>query len=126
MSEEANITPEELRARVEAAVSPEEFEGGEGMDGYENAANHAVKVLLAVASRDPASFKKALDTFRGDPYGRDIEALMTDEERSIVIEGNWGLTGFQWGWAVNTVAFLTEQPPVPNPALITINVKEEV
>jgi hypothetical protein len=45
---------------------------------------------------------------------------MTPEERAIVIEGQYGVTGFQWGWAVGTAAWLLEQPPVPNGAILHI------
>lgn len=31
-----------------------------------------------------------------------------------------GPTGFMWGWAVNTARWITGQPPVPNPAIITL------
>ncbi len=31
-----------------------------------------------------------------------------------------GLTGFMWGWAFNAVRYCQSEPPVPNPALMTI------
>lgn len=31
-----------------------------------------------------------------------------------------GLSGFQWGWAVNCVRWLNDWPPVGNPAIVTI------
>jgi len=31
-----------------------------------------------------------------------------------------GITGFQWGWAVNAARFAADLPPEPNPAIITI------
>jgi hypothetical protein len=31
-----------------------------------------------------------------------------------------GLTGFQWGWAVNAARRCVELPPEPNPAIVTI------
>jgi hypothetical protein len=109
---------------IEAAVPPEEFAashpGEYGMEGYSNAGSYACKVILAIARRDPTGFKAALDIFRTDPYTRAIEELMTPEERAIVIEGQYGVTGFQWGWAVGTAAWLLEQPPVPNGAILHI------
>lgn len=30
------------------------------------------------------------------------------------------ITGFQWGWAVNAAKYIVGQPPVPNPAIVTI------
>ena len=87
-------------------------------------AEHAAKVVLAVASRDPVAFKGALDHFREHPYGNAIGDLMTEEERSVLQDGRYGITGNQWGWAVGAVAYLTEQPPVPNPAIVTIGARE--
>lgn len=31
-----------------------------------------------------------------------------------------GLSGFQWGWAVNAARFIKGLPPEPNPAIVTI------
>jgi hypothetical protein len=31
-----------------------------------------------------------------------------------------GLSGFQWGWAVNAARYALSEPPVPNPAIVTI------
>jgi hypothetical protein len=78
------------------------------------------KTLLAIARRDPVGFGAALDVYRTDPYTSAIEALMTLEEREIVINGRLGVSGFQWGWAVQAVAYLLEQSPVPNGAIITL------
>lgn len=114
-------------ADIEKAVDPVEYDRLHHDDtvplddaGYENCANYAVKVLVGVARRDPPAFKAALDAFRADPFSREIEKLMTREEKNILFEGQWGLTGFMWGWAVNTTAYLLEQAPVPNPAIWTL------
>ncbi len=124
MTTEQKPTPDDLRARIEAALPPEEFKEGEGADGYQNAAEHAAKVVLGIANRNPVAFKGALDDFREHPYGNAIEGLMTEEERTVLMDGRYGITGNQWGWAVGAVAYLTEQPPVPNPAIITIGSRE--
>lgn len=117
------------REDIDASVPPEEYAakmvGAFGASGYNNAAYHACKILLQIASRDPVGFKAAMDAHRENPYGRDIENLMTPEERTLIMDGRYGLTGFQWGWAVNTAAYFTEQAPVPNGAIITIGVKED-
>lgn len=111
---------------IEAAVPPDQYVAAADADdprgaAYENAANHAVKVYLAAARRSPVRFKKALDRYRSkEDSGQSLDALLTAEERAIVLEGRWGLTGFQWGWAINTVAYLLEQPSVPNPAIIIL------
>lgn len=116
----ANITFED----IEKAVPPAAFEGSMD-DGYNNCANHACKVILAAARRSPVEFRKALDAFREDPYSHGIDELLTSEERDLLFEGEWGLTGFQWGWAVNTAAYLLEQAPVPNPAIMTLRMVDD-
>lgn len=106
---------------INSAVPPEEFSSTISMDSYENAANYACKVLIGIAKRDPIAFREALDAYRNNPYGNEIESLMTPDERAIVLEGRYGLTGFQWGWAVQTAAWLLGQPPAPNGAILTIS-----
>lgn len=114
----------ELKQRIDAAVPCDVFDREHGGDfgdgGYDNAARHCAKVLLRVAARDPEAFKGALDRFREHPYGDDLEQLMTADERAATMEGRFGVTGYQWGWAVNAVAHLLEQEAVPNPAIVTL------
>ena len=115
-----------LKQRIDAAISCAEYlrqHGKYGEAGYENAANHAAQMLLKVAARDPQAFKAALDSFRQNPYGNDIDSLMTAGERDLLFQGKFGLSGFQWGWAVNAVAHLLEQKAVPNPAIVTLGVR---
>jgi hypothetical protein len=121
---------------IDSAIPPNEFarrNGGEvdimsdplaGAGGYENAANYACKVLLAAARRDPVAFKAALDEYRKDVFSDEIEKLLTEDERKEIMEGRYGVTGFQWGWAVQTAAYLTEQAPVGNPAVLTFSVAD--
>lgn len=110
-------------ADIEAAIHPERFANlsKPTSEGYENCARFAAKTLLSVARRDPVAFGKALDAYREDPTTRAIEDLMTPDERDMLFEGRWGLSGFMWGWACQTVAYLLEQEPVGNPALVTIS-----
>lgn len=109
----------ELRKRIDAAVPCADFTGDTDA-GYENAANHLAKVLLAVASRAPEAFGRGLDAHREDAFANEIEKLLTPDERAVLFEGRWGVTGFQWGWALNVVASLLEQGAVPNPAIWTV------
>jgi hypothetical protein len=39
------------------------------------------------------------------------------KERGIVLPS--GMSGFQWGWAVNAARYCVELPPAPNPAILT-------
>lgn len=114
-----NITIE----HINNAVPPEEFAKGSaagafGTSGYNNAAYHACKILLQIATRDPVGFKAALDAYRAN-FSDEMQELMTPEERALIMDGRYGITGFQWGWALNTAAYFTEQAPVPNGAIIS-------
>ena len=109
------ITPEEWIVRLDER-------GPDNRGGYEGSAEYASKCLLDAARRDPAVFGAALDQYRANPYGRDLDELLLDDERQFL---NSTLTGFQWGWAVGIVAFLLEQGPVPNPAIVTLRLDPE-
>ena len=116
---------------INKAIPPEEFAkiadaptGLTSGSGYENAASYACKIILNAARRDPVAFKAAMDEFRKNPFSREIEKLLTEDERKEILHGYYGLTGFQWGWAVQTAAYLTEQAPVGNPAILTLSVAD--
>ncbi|KKM57027.1 hypothetical protein LCGC14_1551120 [marine sediment metagenome] len=107
-AEEAEAPKYDLAAAV-ANAQP----GG----GYNGAAEYVAKMIMRAARRDPQAFAAAAEAYREDPYGHAIEDLMTAEERDSMNE----ITGFMWGWAVNAVFYLTEQPAGPNPGIITIS-----
>lgn len=123
------VTLEDIQAalppREYARLYPEKMAASPSapdyLDPYENAANFIAKVLMGAASRDPIAFKQALNSYRNDPFGDEVEKQMTAEERYVTLgDPHWGATGHQWGWAVNLVAHFLEQDPVPNPAIWTI------
>jgi hypothetical protein len=35
-----------------------------------------------------------------------------------------GLTGFMWGWAYNAARYCRDEPPQPNPAILTIEIPD--
>ncbi len=108
---------------IEAAVPIDEFPSGRNADaeaGYENSARYVAKVYLAAARRDPVVFRAALDDYRESHDVTALDALLTPEEYRVAI-ADAGITGFQWGWAMNTVAYLLEQEQVPNHALINLS-----
>ena len=111
----------DLAAAVARAVSPLT-----GATSYSSCAEHAAQRLLAAASRDPEAFAAAAEKYREDPYGEDLDNLLTRQDRHAIFEGRHGITGFQWGWAVNAVFFLTGQDAGPNPAIVPIRRKTEM
>jgi hypothetical protein len=56
------------------------------------------------------------------------EQTQTDPYQAMKDSGiplsNLGLTGFQWGWAVNAARRCLELEPIPNPAILTIEVED--
>jgi len=59
--------------------------------------------------------------YNNPTYGRrGLYDVLKDEGIDLsVLE----ITGFMWGWAYNAARRCLELPPVPNPALLTINVE---
>ena len=51
--------------------------------------------------------------------GDDIWNVIKNLKEASVLNG-FGLSGYQWGWAVNTAKRVMETPPGPNPAIMTI------
>ena len=84
---------------------------------YSGCAEYAAQRIMAAAARDPRAFASAVEEYRANPYTSAIDMLLTPEDRAEIIESGWGITGFQWGWAVNSALYLMEQPPAPNPAI---------
>lgn len=126
-TEQKNEQPFDLAAAVAAAVPSEEFVSANAEydgDGYSNAAYYAAQVLMRCAAVDPDVFAAEAQRFREDPYCDAFEALIPRDDtrtvREIVFVGQYGLTGFQWGYAINAALTLLEQPGAPNPAILTI------
>lgn len=103
---------------VNSAVHPDVYTKGVNSlsDAYENGAVWIAKCLLEAARRNPIEFKTGLDKYRTDPYTDALDELLLPEERKII----GSMTGFMWGFAVQTVAYLLEQEQVPNGAIITV------
>lgn len=109
----AGPAPERENARVwiMAAAEPMAESGPcSGLEDsrYSDAANTIAKAMLLACTPEQIADRNA------DLYA--------------IVEARWpgfdswlgGATGFMVGWATNTVRWLSELPPVPNPALITV------
>jgi hypothetical protein len=82
---------------------------------YGEAADAIAKAMLLLAEEDPGS-RDTADAW--DSYEAVCKKWPDFDE--------WvhGATGFQAGWATNCVRWLSEKPPVANPALIQIETKD--
>ena len=49
-----------------------------------------------------------------------LKAIYADRTDALAVFS--GLSGFMWGWAYNAAMRCLDLPPVPNPALMTIDV----
>lgn len=83
-----------------------------GEDGYSEACRILAKLLLTYSLEDRTALGR-------DCY-RDLKAHFPDSAETIA-----GITGFMWGWSVNAAPRCSGMPPVPNPAVITIEIPED-
>lgn len=94
---EERLTPEQMRAYLMEAPTEKDV-------SYGDEARRFAKALLLEAERDMASFREDSMEF----------SLKVDRK------GDYDLTGFMAGWAINSVRYVIGAPPVPNPALFTL------
>lgn len=129
------MTPAEMREHIESAplpcdgVPPYKRDLPKGMvdDGaYSLAARSLAHGLLVLVEEDPT----LLDTpsREDDPSGFDAadNRKLWDAFRERWPEGNdWlgGPSGFQYGWAHNSVRYALRIPEVGNPAILTVGTK---
>ena len=123
---------EDVRERVLTAAR----RGGEATD-YGDAADRAAGMILLLAESRPEiatwSAERTYEWLQADggwgpdpadsPEGRPVGPDLYGEVNAYT-EGklsDLGLSGFQWGWAVNCAKWILNEPPVPNPAIITIS-----
>ena len=133
-SEDERRTPGQLREFVEQQ---------RGTSGYDATACEACwRVLLTFEARpetktwpaeipyevtcdcDPSNPAPGHFKEHYRPVGPNLYAAVREHTDGIGDMGiaDLGLTGFQWGWAVNAAKYIVGAPPVPNPAILTIDV----
>jgi hypothetical protein len=79
------------------------------MDNYGECARFAGKLVLNWFLSDTSRVQT-------DPY--------QDMKAAGIPLADLGLTGFQWGWAVNAARRCLELEPVDNPAILTIEMED--
>lgn len=125
--EEEMESVEAMRNRLLTMTKPEEW-------SYGSAADWCAALILRYFLADPrrASIPTEAEyDWEGDP-DRGTQGTKPEFTRSIGLyetmkrDGHaeeledLGLTGFQWGWAVNAARRCVELGPVPNPAILSI------
>lgn len=113
--------PVEMRAYLLAVECSDNFD-------YETCAAYAARLILEAFIADPRLAALPADTKRDYSHGygpgaRVIQVGLYDvlKEQGVPID-QLGLSGFMWGWAVNAARYCVELEPVPNPAIIDIEV----
>lgn len=94
--------------RPDLATWPAEAEGAFFVKAT---GERATPEFLRASEWDDMEFRKVDDR---DLYA-ELKAARPDLSSTFE-----GLTGFMWGWAVNAAKYVVGEPPVPNPAIITI------
>jgi hypothetical protein len=92
---------------------------------YSECARRVARTILEYYLADPRRASIPTETVYQEPVDwsnpvvaeRGLYDVMKDDGYPL---GDLGLTGFQWGWAVNAARRCVELPPAPNPAILTI------
>lgn len=139
--EQVHATDDEVRARVQAAWARNDPQS------YDDCADTAAGLLLAFYEARPEAAEwpaenryewQQADGSWSTIYPQDLPADKAPISRTVGPNlygeadawsegklGGLGLTGFMWGWAVNTAKHLVGQPPVPNPAIVIVRGVDE-
>lgn len=123
----------DLNAVRERIMATEPVFGPDASEsGYNTAADYAARLVYETFIADPSTALLPTDQewdFSMTPprtlHERTLAMVVREDPRYEVLQGRYGLTGFQWGWAVNVARALVELPPAPNPAIIVFEVPSD-
>ena len=137
-TDDERMNPDEFRAWILSAPTVDEFQASlEGKvdytdEDYGECARTTARVILEAFLADPHLAAMPTETdydFDADPHhgamGMDpefVRAYGVDHElRKRELRYPPGISGFQWGWALNAARHCVELPPAANPAIIEID-----
>lgn len=95
---EGAMSPQEMRAYIEAAPDKRNV-------SYSDESRRFAKAVLKIADKGPDEFLGK--TARAYDFCKDID-------------GDYDLTGFMYGWAVNAIRYCLNVGPTRNPAIVEI------
>lgn len=107
------MSDEEFSLYILSAPPLEEIDALEGMEGYEAFGRLAAKMTYEHLTQYPED--NQLETW--DLYKR-VEETHPDLKQL-------DLTGFMWGYAMQSAEHLLKMPLKPNPALLTLALRDE-
>lgn len=106
--------------------------------GYGSCADAAARAVLEYLEADPERLNIPTENVYETDSTTGNVVFTSDGDLHLVTSGLYermkqdgvplsdlGLSGFQWGWAVNCARWILDAPPVPNPAIFTIDVGGE-
>lgn len=136
--EPARFDPQQMTAKLLACEGPPDWEAmraeDRGSEAYDQAATWAARMVYEWLLEDPRRAQTPSEPEIEWPL---LSNGSKDYENPIYHQPGWydemkrhedprfdlsgvGLSGFQWGWAVNAARYCVELPPVPNPAIVVI------
>ena len=101
---EGAMSPKGMRNYIENA--PQEMNVS-----YSDESRRFAKALLKMADENPEVFLKL--SSEGHDFYNDIQ-------------GDYDLTGFMYGWAVNAVRYVLSAKPVENPAIVKMEIRYSI
>lgn len=135
-TEDEHRNPDEMRAWLLAAPSVDEFEAyceakrerdeEYTGDDYGEAARVTARGILEAFLADPRLAAMPTESeydwtdYTGDGMPKLLVAGLSEALRERDVRYVSGITGFQWGWAVNAARYCVELPPAPNPAIVEL------
>lgn len=92
---------------------------------YGEAARRAARTILEFFMEDPRRATIPTETVYQQPVDWSNPVVLEPDLYNVMKGHGYpladlGLTGFQWGWAVNAARRCVELEPVSNPAIVTI------
>lgn len=132
-AEEEMRNPDEMREWLLSAMTVDEFDAfiaaktGEYTDeDYGECARTTARSILEAFLADPRLAAMPAETeydwtgYNGEGQPKLLVAGVDQALRERGVRYPDGISGFQWGWALNAARYCVELPPVPNPAIMEL------
>lgn len=126
--EKDRATPEQVEERIRATPLPQQWAGQPPQD-YGACADYIAHAFLVLADEDPGILTREelydfpdLDHYfhglHGKRRGQDSVLYDAAKQKWGAPISDLGITGFQAGWALNTVRYVKGKPTGGNPAIV--------
>jgi hypothetical protein len=122
--ETQTLTDAEFEETIRSASKPVEWDEE---TGYDDSANYTARLILEMYESYPQT--QTLSEERvyleypkkwEDPIS--LNVTIHDVYKALYSDIDMGISGFQWGWAINAARTILGLGPVPNPAILDIEI----